>query len=75
MSKVSVGQDLHAGTTYLGRSRMECQHCGMDGGINRRQRTAYPDDKMNWAILCDECQEEAHEYWNDMWNEYYQNCM
>jgi hypothetical protein len=37
--------------------------------------TAYVDDKINWAVLCDECQDEANEYWQEQWDEYYRNCL
>lgn len=40
-------------------------------GKLRRQNTAYNDDELNWAFLCPSCQEEANEYWQERWNEYY----
>lgn len=43
--------------------------CGQPGRP-RRQNTAYNDEKMNWAIHCDECQELADEYWQELWDEY-----
>ena len=49
----------------------KCIRCGEYGARNRRQFTAYVDDKMNFATLCDICQEEAHEYWKERWDEYY----
>lgn len=50
---------------------MKCQHCGAEGAEKRRQASAYVDDKLNFATLCDDCQKESHEYWMDMWNDYY----
>jgi hypothetical protein len=49
----------------------KCIRCGCDGAKRRRQFTAYVNDEMNFAVLCDECQEEASEYWMERWNEYY----
>lgn len=50
---------------------MKCQCCGQAGAEKRRQFTAYAYDELNFAILCDECQEEVNEYWKDRWDEYY----
>ena len=49
----------------------KCQCCGKEGVKRRRQGSAYPDDELNFAVLCDECQTEANEHWVDMWDEYY----
>jgi len=54
---------------------MKCQHCGKSPAKCRRQGSAYVDDEKNFAILCDECQEEAHEYWRERWQEYYDTVM
>ena len=54
---------------------MKCQNCHKWGARKRRQNTAYVDDEKNYAVLCDNCQQEANEYWNDQWNEYYSECM
>ena len=54
---------------------MKCQCCEVEGAIRRRQNTAYADDELNFAVLCDECQKETHEYWQERWEEYYSNCM
>jgi hypothetical protein len=50
---------------------MKCEHCKKEGAKKRRQNTAYLKDELNWAVLCDKCQEEANEYWQERWNEYY----
>lgn len=50
---------------------MECQRCKKEGAEMRRQGSAYAEDKLNFAVLCDACQEERNEYWVDMWHEYY----
>jgi hypothetical protein len=56
---------------------MKCQnkYCDSTDAEKRRQNTAYVDDDRNFAVLCDECQKEANEYWRDQWNDYYQGCM
>jgi hypothetical protein len=54
---------------------MKCQFCGKEGAVRRRQGTAYVDDELNWATLCPECQERNDAYWNEMWDEFYRNCM
>ena len=54
---------------------MKCQHCGKEGAEKRRQNTAYADDEWNFAILCDECQEESHKYWQERWDDYYSEVM
>ena len=56
---------------------MICQHCKKEKPDVRRtrQHTQYADDDRNFVILCGRCREENDEYWNDMWAEYYQNCM
>jgi hypothetical protein len=40
-------------------------------GQRRRQGSAYHDDKLNWAFLCDDCQEQSHESWQQRWHEYW----
>jgi hypothetical protein len=30
----------------------------------------YPDNEMNYATLCPECQKAANEYWRQMWADY-----
>lgn len=47
-----------------------CTVCG-DPGSRRRQNTAFANDEMNWQTLCDDHQEEANEYWADMWSQRY----
>jgi len=44
-------------------------------GKLRRQGSAYVNDKLNWAFLCDDCQKLSHKYWDGMWNEYYSQVM
>ena len=52
---------------------MVCNMCKQDRSDvrKRRQNTAYKDDCRNWDTLCDECQEEANSYWQEMWMEYH----
>jgi len=44
-----------------------CTVCGCANASRNRQRTAYVDDELNYAILCPQCQAEADEYWDEMW--------
>lgn len=41
----------------------------------RRLNTAYVNDESNWMISCDNCYEEAVEYYSDLWDMYYQDIM
>jgi hypothetical protein len=56
-----------------------CQACNKPGAKKRRQNTAnadlkfnldintyYVDDEANFSVLCDDCQQQADEYWRDM---------
>jgi hypothetical protein len=40
-------------------------------GSKHRQNTAYNEDKRNWVFMCPRCREANHEYWKEMWKEYY----
>lgn len=33
--------------------------------------TNYVDEERNYRIMCPDCAEEADEYWNKMWLDYY----
>ena len=54
---------------------------GFDGPCDNRnatrnsQNTQYADTKQNWRILCPDCQKAANEDWDEVWAEYYANCM
>jgi hypothetical protein len=52
-----------------------CYMCQKETGEFRRQHTAYVNEASNWSFLCDPCQKEADEYWDDMWTEYYHSVM
>jgi len=41
----------------------------------RRQHTAYVEEERNFVICCEECFIEVQKYWQDMWEDYYSNCM
>jgi hypothetical protein len=59
---------------YVEGSEMErCIGCNKrkPDAHRRRQNTAYVDDERNWKVLCDKCQEDNDEYWNEMWKDYY----
>lgn len=48
-----------------------CVHCGNYGAERVRLNTAYVDDRLNWMELCDACDKEQHEYYQEMWEDYY----
>lgn len=52
-----------------------CHRCGEYGAERRKQQTSYPDEEANWDTLCSFCQEEADEYWSDMWADYHSQIM
>lgn len=60
-------------------SGMRCEGwegpCESMNAKRRRQNTRYVDDEQNWVTLCDECMKVNHAYWDDMWADYYSNCM
>lgn len=53
----------------------KCRRCRKYGAEERRQLTAYIDDRKNFAVLCDECQKEEDEYWQERWNDYYRGLL
>ena len=61
-------------TKYLPICHSSSPPC-FNRGRNRRQNTAYADNKLNWVFLCDECAAENDEYWKERWDEYYSSCM
>lgn len=65
--------DFHSGNpgSTPGGPATTCQRCGALGAEERRQNTAYTDDRMNFATYCPVCQHEADDYWRTMWEEYY----
>ena len=40
-----------------------CNQCGEEGAKRTRQKSNYICNELNYDILCDECQQEADEYW------------
>ena len=50
-----------------------CPQCGhwLRKVKTMRQNTAYVDDKLNFFTGCKECQKRNDEYWDEMWNQYY----
>jgi len=61
-----------------------CEHCGTIRGLCLEDsRTCYPtnhdpfdgkshpDDPNRSQLLCRRCAEYHHEYWDDMWKDYY----
>lgn len=51
---------------------LKCERCEKVGPdvSRRRQNTAYVNDESNFAVLCDDCQKDADEYWSERWAEY-----
>lgn len=49
---------------------MKCEICQEEGAKKQRQNTAYQDDEKNYAVLCDRCQKEVTEHWQEMWDDY-----
>jgi hypothetical protein len=47
-----------------------CDKCREFPGEFRRQGSAYNNEASNWNYMCEPCQEEADEYWKEMWAEY-----
>lgn len=37
----------------------------------RRQLSQYHNDESNWLTACQDCNDEADEYWRERWQEYY----
>jgi len=53
-----------------------CPFCdGKGTATRRRMNTAYVNEKENWITCCDDAYEDTLEYYQDLRNEYYANCM
>lgn len=51
-----------------------CPWCGRYfryGVKTVRRNTSYVDDASNWITACKECREDDHEYYAELWNDYY----
>jgi hypothetical protein len=53
-----------------------CEHCGKQGARIVGAMTAFywdgtGENPNRSLLLCDECENEYCEYWQEMWNEYY----
>lgn len=50
-----------------------CPQCGhwLRKVKTMRQNTAYVDDELNYFTGCKGCQDRNAEYWDEMWNQYY----
>ena len=53
----------------------KCNRCGKPNAITYHQRTMYVNEEDNWVTLCELCKEENDEYWDEMWKEYYRECL
>ena len=53
----------------------ECDLCQIEDcgkpGIRYRQRTQYLDESANWVCYCPEHRATNDEYWDEMWDNYY----
>jgi hypothetical protein len=49
--------------------------CESMNAKRRCQNTRYVDEEQNRVTLCDDCMKLNHAYWDDMWADYYSNCM
>ena len=61
------------GKPHLGP--FKCINCGSQNAFRCRQRTLYNDEEENFVNLCEICEKENDEYWQDMWEEYYRNAL
>lgn len=41
----------------------------------RRLNTAYVDDELNWLVSCLDCYNEQYEWYAELWDYYYSNCI
>lgn len=63
---------IKARVLHLLRLDLQCERCGSPQAKRQPCRTAYADPKENREpILCCNCAEEYHEYWDALWAEYY----
>jgi len=55
----------------------KCEHCGREGSAHwESSRTQYHwdgkgEDPNRAVALCSSCAERHHEYWDEMWQDYY----
>lgn len=40
-----------------------------------RRNTQYCDPRNNWITACKECRENDYEYFAELWNDYYSDCL
>lgn len=53
-----------------------CEGCGCLIGVTRkRMSTAYVHEDLNYTWQCDECFAVTEEYWADMWDCYWSDCL
>lgn len=61
------------------RPNLKCEGwnygCDRNDAWTGHMNTRYEHEESNIATLCPECWKECHEHWNDMWTDYYSNCM
>lgn len=52
-----------------------CGPCDRNDAWRDHMNTQYSDKESNYATLCPDCWKECNEHWNEMWADYYNNCM
>ena len=45
--------------------------CNNSDAQNFRMNTVYTDEKLNWKILCPDCQKVCNKDWSATWKDYY----
>lgn len=76
-----LGSTPSAHAKQMNKTNNFCEHCGTtDGDIKlESSRTMYyfegvidsPEDPNHDIMLCRECAAAHHEYWDEMWADYY----
>lgn len=50
-------------------------HCKSRNATRYHQRTQFHNEEQNWVTLCPECRKHNDAYWDEMWADYYSDCM
>lgn len=50
----------------------KCPRCELHGNISlRHQNCSYVNEMSNYYWLCEDCHQEIHDYYQELWDEYY----
>ena len=49
--------------------------CGKYRAVRTLQNTRFVEEERNYKVLCPKCQQEADEYWAEMWRDYWAGCL